>query len=115
MSYKASIVSKSSSSSSATNHPVTILTQLPPETDLDANDDNAVSFEDYINDQSNIKAEDKNRYILCTIHGVIPDFSLTTPSYNSLKKLRIPTKMMFKQEILRRDSSQKLRKKSCCC
>ena len=96
---------------SETLSPITVLVQLTPETDPELNDVRPVSFSDYINDQSKVKATDKNRYILCACHGVVPHFSLSHPPYDKLKRSQHPTQTMYKQEILRRAPKQKLRKR----
>ena len=72
---------------------------------------NVDSLEYYVNDTSNLKAADKNRYSLCACHGVVPDFDLKSKPYDTLKKGQLPTQAMYKKEILRRDPSAKLRKR----
>ena len=108
MDNQTSIVSSpSSAESSSTCHPITIVAQLTPEEDPVVSDPDVITFVDYINDQSKIKPTNKNRYILCASHGVVPDFTLEVEPYASMKKSQYPTQMMYKQDIIRRDSSQK--------
>ena len=112
MDNQSSIVSSPSSARSpSTTHPIAVLAQLTPLEYPVVSDPVVVSFEEYINDQSKVKPADKNRFILCASYGVVPDFTLEVEPYTSMKKSQHPTQMMYKQEIIRRDSTVKIRKR----
>ena len=99
----------SASSSSSPNSPssdsATSFVDL--QSGVSTDDISVDSLEYYVNDTSKLKASDKNRYILCACHGVVPDFTLKTKPYDALKKGQMPTQAMYKTEILRRDPSVK--------
>ena len=60
-------------------------------------DENATTFEDYINDDATMKVADKYINILGAYYGVVSDFNLDLPPYNVLMKTQVPTQSMLKR------------------
>ena len=82
--------------------------QVTQEADLlSSSEDDAVSFEEYINDMNNVITLDKNRYLLAACFGVVPNFDLKQAPYLDLSARVLPTNAMFKQELLRRNKNCK--------
>ena len=77
--------------------------QVTQEADLlSSSEDDAVSFEEYINDMNNVITLDKNRYVLVACFSVAPNFDLKQAPYLDLSARVLPTNAMLKQELLRR-------------
>jgi len=68
------------------------------------------SFEDFYNNDVNIRTIDKSRYILGASIGVVEGFSLQDSPYKDLKKPMLPTQHMLKQEVTRRVPESRVRK-----
>ena len=67
----------------------------------------AVPFEEYHNDITKVKANERSRHLLAACFGVVPNFSLKEAPYCNLSVRQLPTNKMLKEELQRRDSSAK--------
>ena len=66
---------------------------------------NPVSFEDYHNDITKVKANENSKHLLAACFGAVPDFTLKEEPCCELSARQLPTNKMLKEELLRHDSS----------